>query len=79
MVKADKRIGPTIISEATSVPYKNRKFTERWRKVANLGGIPKTVWNMDARAGAITQAYNLGATETDVMKSAGHNNRQTSG
>lgn len=78
LVPIDKRVGPLIMSEATGVPYKNRKFTERWRKVANAAGIPKTVWNMDARAGAITEAYDLGAAETDVMKSAGHKNRQTS-
>ncbi|HEV7246760.1 MAG TPA: integrase [Shinella sp.] len=78
LVPPEKRVGPMIISEGTGVPYKNRKFTERWRKVADKAGIPKTVWNMDARAGAITEAYDLGATETDVMKSAGHKNRQTS-
>ncbi|MBB2832381.1 UNVERIFIED_ORG: hypothetical protein GGD51_002510 [Rhizobium esperanzae] len=77
-VPPEKRVGPLIISEATGVPYKNRKFTERWRKVADKAGIPRTIWNMDARAGAITEAYDLGAAETDVMKSAGHKNRQTS-
>ncbi|KQV83648.1 hypothetical protein [Rhizobium sp. Root1220] len=77
-VPVEKRIGPMIISESTGVPYKNRKFSERWRIVANEAGIPKSVWNMDARAGAITEAYDLGASETDVMKSAGHKNRQTS-
>ncbi|MGQ3214660.1 integrase [Shinella sp.] len=77
-VPLEKRVGPMIISEATGVPYKNRKFTERWRKVADKAGIPRTVWNMDARAGAITEAFDLGAAETDVMKSAGHKNRQTS-
>lgn len=78
LVEADRRIGPVIICETTGVPYKNRKFTQRWRIVADKAGIPKTVWNMDARAGAITEAYDLGAAETDVMKSAGHKNRQTS-
>jgi hypothetical protein len=77
-VPLDKRVGPMIISEATGVPYKARKFPERWRKVANTAEIPRTVWNMDARAGAITEAYSVGASETDVMKSAGHKNRQTS-
>jgi hypothetical protein len=32
---------------------------------------------MDARAGAISEAYDAGAFETDVMKHAGHKNRQT--
>ena len=33
---------------------------------------------MDARAGAISEAYEGGADETSVMKHAGHKNRQTS-
>lgn len=77
-VPAEKRVGPMIIAETTGEPYKHRKFTERWRKIANKAKIPTSVWNMDARAGAITEAYDLGAAETDVMKSAGHKNRQTS-
>ncbi len=79
MIPLDKRVGPIIIAERVDgTPYKNRKFTQRWRVVADKAGIPKSVWNMDARAGAITEAYDLGAAETDVMKSAGHKNRQTS-
>ncbi|TPJ56514.1 hypothetical protein [Mesorhizobium sp. B2-6-7] len=77
-VPQEKRIGPMILAETTGEPYKHRKFTERWRKIADKAGLPRNVWNMDARAGAITEAYDLGATETDVMKSAGHKNRQTS-
>lgn len=67
-----------ILAETTGEPYKHRKFAERWRKIADKAGVPRDIWNMDARAGAITEAYNLGASETDVMKSAGHKNRQTS-
>lgn len=79
LVPVEKQVGPMIIAEnVDGTPYKNRKFTQRWRVVADKAGIPKTVWNMDARAGAITEAYDLGAAETDVMKSAGHKNRQTS-
>jgi hypothetical protein len=77
-VPSEKRIGPMIIAETTGEPYKHRNFTQRWRMIANKAGLPKGVWNMDARAGAITEAYDLGAAETDVMKSAGHKNRQTS-
>ncbi|MBD9569004.1 integrase [Ensifer sp. ENS08] len=77
-VPTDKRVGPMIIAETTGEPYKHRTFTQRWRDVADEASIPKNVWNMDARAGGITEAYDLGAAETDVMKSAGHKNRQTS-
>ena len=77
-VLPEKRIGPMIISERTGEPYKHRTFTQTWRKVADKAGVPRTVWNMDARAGAISEAYDAGAGETDVMKHAGHKNRQTS-
>jgi integrase len=77
-IPREKRIGPIIISEHTSEPYKHRTFTQTWRKVADKAGLPKSVWNMDARAGAISEAYAAGAGETDVMKHAGHKNRQTS-
>lgn len=78
LVPREKRIGPMIISENTGEPYKHRTFTLTWRRVANKAGLPKGVWNMDARAGAISEAYDAGAGETDVMKHAGHKNRQTS-
>jgi integrase len=74
----EKRIGPMILSEHTGEPYKHRTFTQTWRRVADRAGLPKAVWNMDARAGAISEAYEAGAGETDVMKHAGHKNRQTS-
>jgi len=77
-VPVGRRVGPLILAETTGEPYKHRKFTERWRKIADKAGVPRDIWNMDARAGAITEAYDLGAAETDVMKSAGHKNRQTS-
>ena len=67
-----------ILSEHTQEPYKHRTFTQTLRRVADKAGLPHTVWNMDARAGAISEAYEAGAGETDVMKDAGHKNRQTS-
>jgi integrase len=73
-----KRVGPLIISEATGAPYKHRTFTQTWRRAADVAGLPRGVWNMDARAGAISEAYDAGADEASVMKHAGHKNRQTS-
>jgi hypothetical protein len=48
-VPRENRIGPMIISERTGEPYKHRTFTQTWRKVADKAGVPKNVWNMDAR------------------------------
>jgi hypothetical protein len=54
-----RRVGPMIISEATSEPYKHRTFTQTFRRVADAAGVPRGVWNMDARAGAISEATTL--------------------
>ena len=75
---AGRRIGPVIISEITGDPYRNTKYAETFRKVAKSAGIPPNVWSMDARAGAISEAYAAGASPTDVQKHAGHTNPQTS-
>lgn len=71
-------VGPLIVSETTGDPYRHTKFAETFRKVAAAAGIPATVWSMDARAGAISEAYDAGASGTDVQKHAGHTNPQTS-
>src|SRR5207237_2665491 len=78
LIPSDRRIGPVIISEATGEPYKHRTFTQTWRRVADAAGLPRDIWNMDARAGAVSEAYAAGADEQKVMKLAGHKNRQTS-
>jgi hypothetical protein len=77
-VPPERRVGPLIISEPTGEPYKHRTFTQTFRRVADAAGVPRNVWNMDARAGAISEAYDAGAAEAEVMKHAGHKNRQTS-
>jgi hypothetical protein len=78
LITPDKRLGPVIVSESTGEPYKHRTFTQTWRRIADAAGLPKEVWNMHARAGAVSEAYEAGAVETDVMKMAAHRNRQTS-
>lgn len=77
-VPLERRVGPLIISERTGEPYKYRTFTQTWRKVANAAGIPPEVWNMDARAGGISEGYDAGASQTDNMKQAGHSRGETS-
>jgi hypothetical protein len=78
IARCARRVGPLIISEPTGEPYKHRTFTQTFRRVADAAGVPRNVWNMDARAGAISEAYDAGAAEAEVMKHAGHKNRQTS-
>ena len=71
-VPAERRIGPMIVSEHTREPYKYRTFTQTWRKIADAAGVPSEVWNMDARAGGISESEDAGAGEADRIKHAGH-------
>ncbi|NBS35076.1 MAG: integrase [Methylocystaceae bacterium] len=71
------RIGPVIIDERAGRPYAANAFQEQWRKVANLAGIPKEVRNMDARAGAASEADEAGASLDDVRSMMGHSDAKT--
>lgn len=64
--------GPVIISERTSLPWSANEFRRVWRMLATDAGIPKTVRNMDSRAGAITEALSAGARLQSVRKAATH-------
>jgi site-specific recombinase XerD len=72
-----ERIGPIVIDERAGRPYANNAFQEQWRKIANLAGIPKEIRNMDARAGAASEADEAGATLDDVRSTMGHSDAKT--
>lgn len=71
------RGGPLVINEATGVPYKAAKYREFFRRIARKAGIPDDVWSMDARAGAITEALESGATIEDTRAFVGHTDAKT--
>jgi hypothetical protein len=70
-IPADKRSGPIVISELTGRPWKNNNFRDHWRRCADKAGVPRTIWNMDSRAGGITETIeatggNLEAARQEV-------------
>lgn len=69
------RGGPIIVNESTGLPYSAVQFRRIWRGLATAAGIPKHVYNMDSRAGAITEALRLGAPINSVRKGATHSNQ----
>jgi hypothetical protein len=71
-VPGTSRIGPVILDDRTGKPYRQREFARRFREVARAAGVPDSIWNMDARAGAVTDAYNKGAREVDAMDLGTH-------
>jgi hypothetical protein len=72
MVPADRRVGPLIIDEEAGRPYAEDAYAREWRIIADAAGIPKDVWNMDARAGGISEADDAGAALDDIRSQAAH-------
>ncbi len=64
--------GPIIICDTNGLPWTNTEWRRKWRKVANACGIPKNVWNMDTRSGAISEAIAAGVPHEFVRHAANH-------
>lgn len=64
--------GPIIINDVTGLPWSANEYRRKWRKVADHVGVPKGVYNMDSRAGAITEATEAGADLEHVKHAATH-------
>jgi integrase len=76
-VPVDQRVGPFIIDENSGLPYAAHGYAREWRAIARKAGIPDSVWNMDARAGAITEAEDAGV-DLDIIRGAvGHTQAST--
>jgi hypothetical protein len=54
------------------LPWRNPEYRRLWRKLANDCGVPKSVRNMDSRAGAISEATDAGAELEHVRHAATH-------
>lgn len=69
--------GPIVICEGTGAPYVNDTFRKHWREIAKAAGVPANVWNMDSRAGAISEALLAGAPLDHVRHAATHSDIKT--
>jgi len=69
--------GPVLINEQNDLPWQAHEFRRKWRDLANGCDVPKTVRNMDSRAGAITEATELGADLEHVKHAATHSDIKT--
>jgi integrase len=77
LVPADQRVGPLIIDENAGRPYAAHAYTREWRKIARAAGVPDHVWNMDARAGGISEGDDAGADLDMLRSAAGHTQAST--
>jgi hypothetical protein len=64
--------GPVILFEKTGKPWGGIYYRMAWRQCADAAGVPKSVRNMDSRAGAITEATDAGATLEEARHAATH-------
>jgi hypothetical protein len=69
--------GPVIVSEATERPYTAHEYRRLWRSVARAAGVPDSVFSMDTRAGAISEATDAGASLELVRHAATHSDVAT--
>ncbi len=67
-VKLADRRGAVIVDEVAGRPYAENRYQQEWRKVADEAGIPRDVWNTDARSDGATEADEAGAARSDVQR-----------
>jgi integrase len=68
--------GPVIILESTTRPWEAVNFRQRWRRLADICGIPKEIKNMDSRAGGVTEASQAGVDLEHIRHAATHSDIQ---
>lgn len=69
--------GPVIVDERKNLPYNAHDFRRIWRSIAREEGVPDNVFNMDSRAGGITEAFDSGANADFIRAAATHSELAT--
>jgi hypothetical protein len=64
--------GPVLLCDTNGLPWTDAEYRRKWRLVATACGIPKNVWNMDSRSGAISEGISAGAKIEWVRHAATH-------
>lgn len=64
--------GPVVLNDVTGMPWSPNEYRRKWRLVATKAGVPKNVWSMDSRSGAISEAIEAGAPIEFVRHAATH-------
>lgn len=71
---------PLALSIKTGKAYTPSGWTQAWATLRKAAGVPKDVWCMDTRAGAITDAAQIpGITPSQLRNAAQHKDAATTG
>lgn len=65
-------VGPVILAKKGGLPYTVTGWSHAWGRLRKKAGIPENIWMMDLRAGAMTEAKNLGADPYMLRDAAQH-------
>jgi hypothetical protein len=71
-----ERTGPLTVDES-GVPFQRRYYVKLYGELAAAAGVPRTVWNMRARHGGVSEAVDAGVSNLDLGKHAQHSSIQT--
>jgi hypothetical protein len=67
-----------VACRADGTPWTDhRDFGKHWRTYADKAEVPKKVWNMDSRAGGITEATAAGVAHDDLASTGAHASKTT--
>lgn len=69
-------VGPVILS-GDGLPYTVSGWSQAWSRLREAAGVPKDIWMMDTRSGAINDAIAHGADPFAARDFAGHRNVAT--
>lgn len=62
--------GPWSSTKAPCLPRRRSHFNRTYREFARASGWPDGIWNMNSRAGAMSEACEAGAVPANVMRTA---------
>ncbi|NRB18314.1 MAG: recombinase [Rhodobacteraceae bacterium] len=66
-------VGPVILAKKSGgMPYTVSGWSQAWARLRKKSGIPEDIWMMDLRAGAMTEAKNLGADPFSLRDAGQH-------
>lgn len=73
LLRPEEPIGPVIRStRAGGLPYTPSGWSQAWARMREAAGLPKHIWMMDLRAGAVTEAKSLGVDPYALRDAAQH-------
>lgn len=75
-IPQDQRIGP-VIKQPNGLPFQRDRWAKLFRQYADVAGLPRELWMMDTRAGAINHAKRSGASQEDRQRQANHLKSET--